>query len=568
MNHDLGSGNDDDAVSVAPPIPPTHLAIPDATVRWSQQLLREAGLVEMIELWRREDQRAPGGRPRAFTVEPVLVAMVLAARLNQPLQASTLTSILFRQISDSARAGLDVPGAPADTDEVGWHAVYERVRSRLHSILDTVDPSTLPKNRRLPPEEFSERTKDLAEVVVAERFERLHQFVNTLLATSVSCLDEETRKRWTGSVALDATVVPAWARPERKGPTGDVVVHSADPDAAWYKREYNGRTERLIWGYEASIAVMCADAGAPADFPKLVIGMAPLHRPHVQPGANGISALRAARALSPAGFLAADRAYPNEKPENFQLMARAMGYRPVWDYRIDQLGRATSYKGAIQVEGSWYCPMMMPKLIAAELDFRNGMISEEERDRRIESRRAFQLRPHGLPDSDGHQRFMCPAAHTAPTARCELKPASMGRRAAGKVLIPVTAAHANLMPDVCAQQTLSIPPEIGAKFAQTFPFRSSEWVAQYGTRSTVEGVNGSVKSPTHEALEAADRRRIRGVAAQTVFAAFLLFAMNLRRIERYEDVATIGQGQPRGQRALRLRRRSTLESYLDEPEAS
>ena len=66
------------------------------------------------------------------------------------------------------------------------------------------------------------------------------------------------------------------------------------------------------------------------------------------------------------------------------------------------------------MEGTHYCPMMLPKLISANLDYINGHITEAERDLRIEQRRAFALRPNGKPDAEGHQRFLCLASDGAP----------------------------------------------------------------------------------------------------------------------------------------------------------
>ncbi|MFK0023482.1 hypothetical protein [Streptomyces sp. NPDC090798] len=33
-------------------------------------------------------------------------------------------------------------------------------------------------------------------------------------------------------------------------------------------------------------------------------------------------------------------------------------YKPVYDYRADQLGKQAETAGAILVEGRWYCPSM------------------------------------------------------------------------------------------------------------------------------------------------------------------------------------------------------------------
>jgi hypothetical protein len=40
------------------------------------------------------------------------------------------------------------------------------------------------------------------------------------------------------------------------------------------------------------------------------------------------------------GFLAGDRAFNNSDPDDFQLPIRTLGYKAVYDYRVDQLGIA------------------------------------------------------------------------------------------------------------------------------------------------------------------------------------------------------------------------------------
>ena len=46
-------------------------------------------------------------------------------------------------------------------------------------------------------------------------------------------------------------------------------------------------------------------------------------------------------------------------------------------------------------------------------------------------------------------------------------------------------------------------------------------------------MNGFVKDGAREALDDPERRRIRGVAPQSLFVAFLLFSANLRKIDSF-----------------------------------
>ena len=155
---------------------------------------------------------------------------------------------------------------------------------------------------------------------------------------------------------------------KRWGTGSQIVVHSSDPDAGFYRRERDARddsaerapTSKTLWAYDATLAITGPDD--PDDElrrPSLVVGMAPLHRPSTEPGRNAIKALQSVSERGhPANWLAADRAYSSAKPEDFQLPARSLGYKVIFDYKIDQLGIKDEAQGFIQVEGAWYCPSM------------------------------------------------------------------------------------------------------------------------------------------------------------------------------------------------------------------
>jgi hypothetical protein len=106
----------------------------------------------------------------------------------------------------------------------------------------------------------------------------------------------------------------------------------------------------------------------------------------------------------------------------------------------------------------------------------------------------------------------------------------------------------------------SLPPEAGAKFAQDLLYGSDEWHATYATlRNSIEGFNGYVKDGARQALDDPERRRVRGVAAQSVFVALLLAAANLRKIAAFvREQAAIEAGTLR-----RLPRRRTTKAISD-----
>ena len=78
-------------------------------------------------------------------------------------------------------------------------------------------------------------------------------------------------------------------------------------------------------------------------------------------------------------------------------------------------------------------------------------------------------------------------------------------------------------------------------------------------RNTIEGLNGLIKDPAHEALAQPARRRVRGIAAQSLFTALLLIAANIRKIRAWRALTARGKARTT-QRARR--RRASLRDYL------
>ena len=132
---------------------------------------------------------------------------------------------------------------------------------------------------------------------------------------------------------------------------------------------------------------------------------------------------------------------------------------------------------------------------------------------------------------------------------CPLRQASLSPRdGRPKVLQPPEEP-----PKICRQTAITIAPGTGARYRQDLPYGSPAWQARYATlRNTIEGLNGYAKDPAHQALGQPARRRVRGIAACSLFTALLLMAANIRKIRAWRALTTGGKAAT-AQRARRRR---------------
>jgi hypothetical protein len=301
---------------------------------------------------------------------------------------------------------------------------------------------------------------------------------------------------------------------------------------------------------------MARPPGAEPECPNLATGLA-LARPGEDPGGTGARVLSSVAARGhKTGWLGYDRAYTAALPGRFHLPARALGYSPVMDYRADQLGIQANSQGALLVEGTWYCPALPEPLITATADLRDKTISGETYAAQIAARGTYQLKHKDGPDADGYHRLSCPAAGPRPALICPLRPASLAPRdGRAKIFNPPEDP-----PKVCRQTAITIAPDTGARYRQDLPYGTPEWHTRYATlRNTIEGLNGYAKDPAHEALAQPGRRRVRGIAACSVFTALLLMAASIRKIRACRALAAEQWPGDTVRRARR--RRAGLSSY-------
>jgi hypothetical protein len=170
----------------------------DQAVPYAIHVLDHSGVLAPLDIWQTAERerlgRHAGGAPESFSARALWVAMILAASHGHPMLATTFTEIPFRRISPAMRTELGVPDPPEPDDHLGWQARYRTVRYRLHGLLEVIDPSPLPKNRRLDPETFDtlvarrRRERKLSEEVLARRAERLAWVQNAFLEASLKLI--------------------------------------------------------------------------------------------------------------------------------------------------------------------------------------------------------------------------------------------------------------------------------------------------------------------------------------------------------------------------------------------
>jgi len=536
-------------------IPGPGSAPDEQAVAFAAELIDRSGTAPVIEAALAHRT----GRPRPLPVRAVLAALLCLALDDRPLFLTEATRLLFCQLPPASRRLLGVPGTV--TTERAFQNAYRRVRYCFHAIVSVADPSALPKNRRLAPGELAARIKPITQDQAAAARGRLEALANALLETSISVLTQDERAASGGGAALDATPVPLFSR----GPSRRTGLCASDPDGGWYVREGDHRDReddkgrplrKICWALEATIAVTARLPGAQPATPSLAIGLA-MARPGEDPGGTGARVLASAAARGhKTGWLGYDRAYTQALPGRFHLPARALGYRPVMDYRDDQLGIQANTSGALLVEGTWYCPSLPEPLITATTRLRDHAITPGLYAQQITARTPYQLKRKDGPDADGYQRLSCPALGTHPRLMCPLRQASLSPRdGRPKVLQPPQEP-----PRLCRQTAITIAPDIGARYRQDLPYGSPAWHQHYATlRNTIEGLNGYAKDPARQALAQPGRRRIRGIAACSLFTALLLTAANIRKIRAWRALTTTGQTSI----TRRARhRRTSLRDYL------
>ena len=135
-----------------------------------------------------------------------------------------------------------------------------------------MDPSPLPKNRRLSHADLTARTRPMTPGQAEAARGRLEAFINALIEASITVLTSDEHAAYDGCTGLDATPVPLFSR----GPSKRSGLCASDPDGGWYVREGDHREReddkgkplrKIAWALEATIATTARPPGAPPAHP-------------------------------------------------------------------------------------------------------------------------------------------------------------------------------------------------------------------------------------------------------------------------------------------------------------
>jgi hypothetical protein len=352
------------------------------------------------------------------------------------------------------------------------------------------------------------------------------------------------------SLAVDWTDLESFSRPPPHATTD-----CADPEASWGHRKNNLlRSENeLFYGYYLSAAIMMAEENGPA-VPELArrATVSSCRQDPVRAFAPVLTALPGQQI--PLGDILADCGYSHRDAAAWAIPLRAAGAQLVQDLHPHDRGPKGTHDGAIIANGCLYCPQTpRPLLQLGPLARTATKEQAADWERKTAELARYKLGRLTADDQDGYHRVQCPAA--IGKIRCPLRPASMTLdRDRPEILTPPQHPQA-----CCAQQTITVPPDVLAKTAQKHDYPSAAWRRSYSRRTGAERGFATVKDPAASDI-ARGWCRLMGLAPLMLFTTTLLIVRNQRILAAWntrqeENQHRAAQGLPP---KTRRRRRKTL----------
>jgi hypothetical protein len=352
------------------------------------------------------------------------------------------------------------------------------------------------------------------------------------------------------SLAVDWTDLESFSRPPPHG-TGDC----ADPEASWGHRKNNLlRSENeLFYGYYFSAAIMMpAEHGPPVPELGRRMTLSSCRRDPVRAFAPVLTAMPGQGI--PLGDILDDSGYAHRDADAWAIPLRAAGAQLVQDLHPHDRGPKGTHDGAVTSNGNLYCPQT-PRPLLELGPLARTATSQQAADweRKTAELARYKLGRLTSDDQDGYHRVQCPAAMGK--IRCPLRPASMTLdRDRPQILQPPEHPQA-----CCAQQTITVPPDVLAKTAQKHDYPSAAWRRSYARRTGAERGFATAKDPATNDISRG-WCRLMGLAPLMLFTTVLLATRNQRILQAWnarqeDDQRRAAKGLPP---RTRRRRRKTL----------
>ena len=359
------------------------------------------------------------------------------------------------------------------------------------------------------------------------------------------------------SVAVDWTDMESFSRPPpARG--GDC----ADPEASWGHRKNNllRRQDELFYGYYLSAGIMMRDENGPA-VPELArrASVSSCRHDPVRAFVPVLTAMPAAGI--PLGDVLADSGYAHRDADAWALPLRTVGAQLVQDLHPHDRGPKGTHEGAIISNGNLYCPKTprpLPELGPLARTATREQTADWERKTAELAR--YKLGRITADDADGYHRVACPAVMGK--IRCPLRPSSMTLdRGRPEILTPPEHPQA-----CCAQQTITVPPQVNAKTAQKHDYPSAAHRRSYARRTGAERGFATAKDPASNDISRG-WCRLMGLTPLMLFTATLLTVRNQRILTAWnarqqDNAGRAARGLPP---KTRKRRRTTLASLAAAP---
>jgi hypothetical protein len=429
-----------------------------------------------------------GVRPRQLSVRTMLAGMCLAQADHRPAHLTRVHQALTA-LSEDDKWRL---GVIADWNQGPHLLTYRQTEYTCGLVADAVGKD---EPDGLPPAVLQGICDDLLEASIPQEF-----------------------KDASRSLAVDWTDLESFSRPPPRG-TSDC----ADPEASWGHRKNNllRSQDDLFYGYYLSAGIMMREENRPA-VPELArrATLSSCRHDPVRAFAPVLTAMPAHGI--PLGDILDDSGYAHRDADAWALPLRLAGAQLIQDLHPHDRGPKGTHQGAIISNGNLYCPCApRPLLQLGPLARAATKEQAADHDRQTAELARYKLGRLTADDADGYHRVQCPAIMGK--IRCPLRPASMTLdRSRPEILQPPQHPQA-----CCAQQTITVPPQVNAKTRQKHDYPSAAWRRSYARRTGAERGFATTKDPATNDISRG-WCRLMGLAPLTLFTTTLLIVRNQR----------------------------------------